>query len=241
MRLRVELAASVSKDPKRQDFNEDAFALGSACFALADGASESYDSQSWARLLTAAYVLDQGVGVPWVADRVRAYVQGSNFDSLSWSRQAAFERGSFSTLLGIKWAANGSDVEVLAVGDSLAVHIRDGQLLTSFPFQHATQFDARPRLLSTLTKANDFVEEADFVPSSNVDWTVQPGDQILLVTDAVGHWLLAHDHVLGDLVAVSTYEDFERLIVARRLDQSMRLDDSTVLRLIVEIGDPEGT
>lgn len=241
MRLTVELAASVAKDPKRQDFNEDTFALGSTCFALADGASESYDSQSWARLLTAAYLLDQDVGVPWVADRVRAYVEASNFEALSWSRQAAFERGSFSTLLGLKWAANGSDVEVLAVGDSLAVHIRDGQLLTSFPFQQAAQFDARPRLLSTLTKANDFVEEADFVPSSNVDWTVQPGDQILLVTDAVGHWLLAHDDVLDSLVAASTYEDFERLVVARRLDQSMRLDDSTVLRLIVESGDPEDT
>lgn len=241
MRLRVELAASVSKDPKRQDFNEDAFALGKTCFALADGASESYDSRKWAQLLTAAYVLDQDVGVPWVACRVRDYVESSDFDSLSWSRQAAFERGSFSTLLGLKWATTGSHVEVLAVGDSLAVHVRDSQLLTSFPFQQATQFDARPRLLSTLPEANGFVEEADFVPSSNVDWTVQPGDQILLVTDAVGHWLLAHDGALDALVAASTSEDFERLIVARRLDKSMRLDDSTVLRLAVEGGDPEGT
>ena len=241
MLLKVDLVASVAKDVQRQDLNEDAYALGDTIFSLADGASESYDSQSWARLLTKAYLLDQDVGVPWVADKVRTYVEASDFDSLSWSQQAAFERGSFSTLVGLKWAATGGDVEVLAIGDSLAVHVRDGRMLASFPFEQAAQFDARPRLLSTLTEANSFVEEADFVPVSNVDWAVQPGDQILLVTDAVGHWLLAHDDALGAVVALSTSDDFERLIVARRLDKSMRLDDSTILRLTIESGDQEVT
>ena len=239
MRLRVDLVASVAKDPARQDLNEDAFALGGSRFALADGASESYDSRTWARLLTEAYVLDQCVGVPWVADKVRTYLDSADFASLSWSRQAAFERGSFATLLGLELALNGSDAEVLAVGDSLALHVRDGVILTSFPFQHANQFDARPQLLSTLATANDFVGECDFFTTSSATWPVQPGDQILLVTDAVGHWLLAREDALTALSAVATDEEFEQLVVDRRRDRTMRLDDSTLLRIAVEGDEPE--
>lgn len=239
MQLRVDLVASVAKDPKRPDLNEDAYALGDVRFALADGASESYDSGTWARLLAQAYVLDQGVGVPWVADRVRTYLDSSDFASLSWSKQAAFERGSFATLLGLELAPNGSDADVLAIGDSLAVHVRDGVILASFPFQHAEQFDARPRLLSTLATANDFVGESDFFTSNSIRWSVRPGDQILLVTDAVGHWLLARKEALTTLGVVSTNEEFGQLVADRRLDKTMRLDDSTLLRIAVDGDEPE--
>lgn len=235
----MELAASVSKDPKRQDLNEDAFAEGDTCFALADGASESYDSKSWARLLTEAYMLNQNVDVPWVAERVLTYANASDFESMTWSRQAAYERGSFATLLGLKGGANGRDVDVLAIGDSLAVHVRDGLMLASFPFQQAGQFDARPQLLSTLAVANDFVREFDFFPSNSITWSVQPGDQILLVTDAVGHWLLSHVQALSELNTISDQDEFERLVVERRLDKTMRLDDSTFLRIVISGPAPE--
>jgi len=234
VRLRIDLAASVAKDLKRPDLNEDAYALGDARFALSDGASESYDSRTWARLLTEAYVLDQGVCVPWVADRVRTYLDSTDFASLSWSKQAAFERGSFATLLGLELAPNGTDAEVLAIGDSLAAHVRDGVILDSFPFQHAEQFDARPRLLSTLAAANDFVGESNFFTNSSITWPVRPNDQILLVTDAVGHWLLAHEEALTTLSVVSSNEEFGQLVADRRLDKTMRLDDSTILRIVVE-------
>lgn len=239
MRLRVDLVASVAKDPVRQDLNEDAFAVGGSRFALADGASESYDSRTWARLLTEAYVLDQGVGAPWVADKVRTYLDSTDFASLSWSRQAAFERGSFATLLGLELGPDGSEVHVLVIGDSLALHVRDGVILTSFPFQRADQFDARPQLLSTLATANDFVRESDFFTTSSVTWPVQPGDQILLVTDAVGHWLLAREDALAALGAVATEEEFEQLVVDQRRGRTMRLDDSTLLRIAVERNEPE--
>lgn len=241
MRLKVDLVASVAKDAQRQDLNEDAYALGETCFALADGASESYDSKNWAQLLTKAYLLDQGVNVSWVTDRVRSYVEASDFTSLSWSRQAAFERGSFATLLGLKWSLDSENVELLAIGDSLAVHVRNGVMLTSFPFQHAEQFDARPLLLSTQLMANDFVRKSDFCTTSTITWPVQAGDQIFLVTDAVGHWLLSHDEALTVLSTIRNPEEFEKMVFEKRSDKTMRLDDSTVLRIVINSSEPEYT
>jgi hypothetical protein len=239
VRLRVDLVASVAKDLQRQELNEDAFALGKTCVALSDGASESYDSQSWAQLLTQAYTLDQRVSAQWVAERVRAYLNSTDFATLSWSRQAAFERGSFATLLGLELAPNGLEVDVLAIGDSLAVHVRDGVVVESFPFKFAEEFDARPQLMSTLSTANAFVGEPDFFTKNSTTWQIQTGDQILLVTDAIGHWILAHKEALADLCSIPSVVEFEQMVVARRQDRSMRLDDSTILRILVDADDQE--
>lgn len=233
MRLKVDLVFSVAKDPQRQDLNEDAYAWSDARVALADGASESYDSKAWAHRITDAFVLDHAVGVIWVADRVREYSESMDFSSLSWSQQAAFERGSFATLLGLELSPDGTSAEVLAIGDSLALHVRDGVMLASFPFQHGVEFDARPQLLSTLATANDFVGASDFFNISSATWRIQPCDHILLVTDAVGHWLLTQQDALTALSNVTTSDEFEQLVIARRLDKSMRLDDSTVLRIAI--------
>lgn len=239
MRLRVDLVASVAKDLQRQELNEDAYAVGQTCVALADGASESYDSQTWARLLTQAYTLDQRVSVQWVAARVRTYLDSTDFASLSWSRQAAFERGSFATLLGLELAPNGVEVDVLAIGDSLAVHVRDGVMVESFPFKLAEEFDARPQLMSTISTANAFVGTPDFFTKNSATWQVQTGDQILLVTDAIGHWILARKEALADLHTITSVAEFEQLVVARRQDHSMRLDDSTIMRILVDADDQE--
>lgn len=239
MRLRVDLVASIAKDLQRQELNEDAYAEGKTCVALADGASESYDSQTWARLLSQSYTLDQRVSLQWVEERVCTYLGSTDFASLSWSRQAAFERGSFATLLGLELAPNGVEVDLLAIGDSLAVHVRNGVMVESFPFKFAEEFDARPQLMSTLSTANAFVGEPDFFSRNTTTWQVETGDQILLATDAVGHWILNHKEALAELHAINTLAEFEQLVVARRHDRTMRLDDSTIIRILVDAGDQE--
>lgn len=231
MRLCIELAASVPKDPERQDLNEDAYAVGASCVAVTDGASESYDSQAWARLLATAYANEQSVSVEWVAERIRAYLESTDVESLSWSRQAAFDRGSFATLLGLVLVPDEQEVDVLAVGDSLAVHVRDGAVLSSFPFAKPEDFDVRPQLLSTLTIANAFINEHEFFKNNSEAWKVRLGDCILLMTDAVGHWLLTYPEELPILLALSSAEAFEQFVIERRQDRRMRLDDSTIMRI----------
>lgn len=238
MRLSIDLVASVPKDPQRQDLNEDAYAVGESCVAVTDGASESYDSRAWARLLAEAYAKEQSVSAEWVAERIRTYLESTDIECLSWSRLAAFERGSFATLLGLELVPNRHEVDVLAIGDSLAVHVRDGAMLSSFPFAKPEDFDVRPRLLSTLASANTFIDEHEFFKNSSTTWEVQSGDCILLMTDAVGHWLLAHSEEVPTLIAMPSAEAFEELVIERRRDRRMRLDDSTVLRIVVVADEP---
>lgn len=240
MRLQISLFASVPKDFERPELNEDAWAQDEAqtCFALSDGASESYDSRVWAQLLVAKYASNPNFLPSWVDEVAAKYSQQVDFESLSWSKQAAFERGSFATLLGLQLAANGREVEVLAIGDSLACHLRNGTLLATFPYSTAEEFDARPALLSTLPSKNAFLVEPDFFARNTArTWAVEQGDVVLLVTDAVGQWLLrelaSEPGSLPAVEALRTEADLTELVRRMRAEHRMRYDDSTVLRLVV--------
>jgi hypothetical protein len=241
VQLRVSLCASTPKDPEQPSLNEDAWQADQAGqrWALSDGASESYDSQAWARALVEKYVLDPSVSAEWVRAAVAVYRGSVDFDSLSWSQQAAFDRGSFATLLGVELAPNNADLEVLAIGDSLALHVRRGALLSSYPYQSPEQFELRPQLLSTDGTANKFVEEQGFITNNSCKtWSLEPGDIVYLVTDAVGQWALSElasqPSSLDILDQLSSDEDLQALVLQLRAEKRMRLDDSTVVRLIAE-------
>nr|WP_308494805.1 protein phosphatase 2C domain-containing protein [Duganella fentianensis] len=228
------------------DLNEDAWSVDERTthIALSDGASESYDSKRWAQLLVQRYADDPCTTEgwllkDWVMDAVAAYENGIDFDALSWSKQLAFERGSFATLLTLELAENGNEVEVLSIGDCLAVHYRQGAVVFSYPFTSPEEFEERPQLLSTLRLENAFLADSDFFKQhTSKTWHVEPGDIIYLATDAVGQWLLreasADVSSFDSIQAVTTEAEFAELVLNLRAERRIKLDDSTILRLVVE-------
>jgi len=239
VRFQVDFAASIPKDATAPTLNEDAWAHNDCrtCVALSDGASESFDSKSWARLLVHQYAEDQRFNGEWVARAVKTYMSQVDFDSLGWAQQRAFDRGSYATLLGLTLAENDVDMDILAVGDSLAVHLRDGVVLDTYPFTRPEQFEARPKLLSTKAASNTFLAESDFFGSCSKTWSVQDGDVVLAVTDAVGQWLLSEyvnkTHGVEILSKITSESDFSELVERLRAEHHIKLDDSTLLRLLV--------
>jgi hypothetical protein len=240
VRLRIDFAASIPKDVASAELNEDAWAHNEelTCIALSDGASESFDSRTWANSLVSKYVFDQRFKAAWVEEAVREYAQSIDFDNLGWAAQRAFERGSFATFLGLKLAENGTDLDILCVGDSLAMHVRRGAALDTYPFQQPEEFDARPTLISTRREANQFLDESGFFSKASTTWTVAPGDVVYIATDAVGHWLLTEAvtcaETMETLQGLNAETEFQALVLDLRNEHRMKLDDSTLIRLVVE-------
>lgn len=240
MQLECSFAASVAKDLSYPELNEDAWSANAqgTCYALCDGASESYDSHRWARLLAERYAHDMAFVLSWVEEAVATYNGLVDRAGLSWSQQAAFDRGSFASLLGLQLAESRREVEVLAVGDSIACHLRGGILLASFPYTTPERFDERPTLLSTITEQNAFVHGPDFLEcNTSRKWSVEPGDSILMLTDAIGQWFLreleASPGSIETLEPVQSADALVELTMGMRAAGRMRIDDTTVLRLQV--------
>ena len=151
--------ASVPKQPGDGDRNEDAFRWrpSERALALCDGATESFDSRLWARILARRFVRDRDVTPAWVSAAIKVFRRLHKPAALSWSRRAAYDRGSFATLLGVETEADGSVARLVAVGDTVAVLLDGPKVVASFPYESAEDFRRRPALLSTRPEHNKFL------------------------------------------------------------------------------------
>ncbi|MBI5791660.1 MAG: hypothetical protein HZA63_09310 [Rhodocyclales bacterium] len=247
--MRHLFAGSCPKDPSGSDINEDrwAFSESRGTLALCDGASESFDSSVWAQILADKFTLDPAVTPEWLSDALADYVARHDFAGMSWSRQASYERGSFATLLGVQHIPGNQTVEVLAVGDSLAVLADGNRFVSSWLYCNPESFKERPTLFATLPEHNTFVSEGDFwtARGTHFDLSDLKSPRLLCVTDALGEWLLRQtqsgEEGLARLLALATEEELVNLVVEERAVGRMRVDDSTLIVVAFDKGgEPDG-
>ena len=231
MALTVLFAGSVAKHTEAPSENEDAYRLAPGRIVLSDGASESFDARSWASLLV-DHMVDQDLSLEAVEACANAYEALHDPNALSWSKAAAYERGSFATLLVAQDFPESNIIQVTAIGDSAAVFLDGDEYIASFPYEHSEQFLENPILLSTRLALN--------TPSQG-SWMSQvwsykeSGRRFLLcMTDALGAWALAHQEqgdpsALEILRGIRELGEFEALVEAERAAGRMRRDDTTLI------------
>lgn len=239
MPMKLKFVGTVPKDFAHLDSNEDAYGLDFELkrFAVGDGASESYDSKTWARMLVDKFISEPAISQGWLDDAANDYLAKFDQARLSWSQLAAFERGSFATLLGVTIADDSRTARILGIGDSIAVLLDGEAIVDSFPYKQSPDFQQRPELFSTSPAHNMFLSASNAISRYVCEWQfdglVSP--MILCMTDALGEWALRNveEGKIG-WSALSVIEDqdvFEALIVEERRTKNMRIDDSTLITL----------
>jgi hypothetical protein len=220
----------MGKEADEPYLNEDAVACREGCgvYAVSDGASESFGSRRWALVLVRRYVRRPMIDASWIARSIAVYNKGFDRTAMSWSAQAAFDRGSFATLLGLHFDHDLSGVSLLGIGDSLAV-LDDGQeVRATYPYSDVEQFRANPLLLSTLHERNQAILDGGFLTHWNLSGVA--GARLFCMTDALGAWLLAaRDERMGRLRALRCEPEFTQLVEDARSAGIMRRDDTTLL------------
>jgi|SRR5665213_290699 len=230
--MRLSFAASIAKYKQDSRLNEDAMgdraSLG--VYAVSDGASESFDSRRWSKLLVRLFLANAHVDERWLHRAVSLYVRQFDREAMTWSAQAAFDRGSFATLTGIVISPGRSQVQVLGVGDSLAVLVDGTHLVSSYPYQRPEQFALRPLLLSTVWEQNRALL-GNALAGLGARWSLRHlrDASVLLMTDALGAWLLRDPRSrVPKLLNLNTSLQFEALVGHERMNGQMRRDDTTL-------------
>lgn len=200
--------------------------------AICDGATVSYDPAPWAELLCQKFLLNNHIDRDWLSEAIASYEKNYDRDALPWMQQAAFDRGSFSTLLGVTASTDGRKAYIFGIGDSVAI-IADGlEFVSSFPYTTADQFDAAPILLSTSRTHNRLVTpellEAAIQPVQVAELS-EP--VLLLMTDALGRWCLERrdGKSLATLLSLTTDELFADFVETERVEGRLRRDDTTLV------------
>jgi hypothetical protein len=220
---------------KRDDVaNEDRWAVSddkTAC-ALSDGASVSFDSGPWAQILCKKFIERTGVTPEWLADAVNEYRLGYDRDAMSWSHQAAFDRGSFATLLGVVCSSEGRAARVFAVGDTLLALVDGGHIVRTIPYIQADEFDKAPLLLSTNGVENSRLDQE----AMNEAWHdlivgTHEAPILMLMTDAIGRWLLddPSPERVSLLLSLQDDQSFSEFVEKERSEGRLRRDDSTLV------------
>jgi hypothetical protein len=235
-KARLPLAFSVAK---REDCrNEDQFyRSGKGIYALSDGASVSFDSASWARILVRRYARKPEFTREWLSAATAEFRKLYDRDSLPWMQQASFDKGSFASLLGVRVVDQGRLIQVLSIGDSLAVLCDGDCIKATFPFSAASAFNRSPQLLCTNPAENVFLNGGDVGRNLVADWTFRGLKQpaLLCMTDALGHWLLSHrdrnPSPISVLRKVKTPKAFAHFVQEERAMGRMKRDDTTLIAL----------
>lgn len=237
--MKKEFAGTCSKDLQEPGSNEDQFCFSddSLRFALCDGASESYSSQLWAKIICRKFAADPKFGPEWLSNALGEYISAHDFPAMSWSQQSAYERGSFSTLLGIDFDPIHRSVDVLAVGDCLALLVDGDRFVEAWPITDPERFKDHPTLLATLSQHNGFIAETGFYERSvkTIHLSGYANPRLYCMTDALGEWALRHALAstggLGRLSSLATELELCELVVEERSAKRMRVDDSTLIIL----------
>jgi len=230
------------------EFNEDAYAfsLDLGRVAVSDGATDSYDSKTWAELIVKQFVNNPEVTNDWTSLLLEKYNLEHDHASMSWSKQAAFERGSFASLIGVENCPQHETVDVLAIGDSLAVLLDQTKFVASYPYSLSEEFNQRPELFSTLPRHNHFLDSDCFYSTHHKTWSISDCTRPLLLcmTDALGQWALKNEEsctpVWEKLYNIRSLDQLKELVAQERASKNMRLDDVTFILIDLTGEDDNG-
>jgi hypothetical protein len=237
--MKVLFKGQVPKDLNYPESMEDAmaFSTDNDRIAISDGASESFDSKTWAELIVESFVVDSSISKTWLVTLASQFAANFDLSSLSWSKAAAFERGSFATLLGIENFNNLNDVEIINVGDCLAVLLDGIDAVKTYPYHSAEQFQQRPNLFCSNLADNKFFQDSNFYADHQTTWNLNGlrSPNILCMTDALGEWALrkaAEGNPQWEfLLGISNTETLVDLVVSERESRSMKVDDVTLVSI----------
>lgn len=204
---------------------------GTAC-ALSDGASVSYDPRAWAGILARRFTENTVVSFDWLQAAITEFRTAHDRETMPWMQQAAFDRGSFATLLGIEFSPDWRAARVFAVGDTLLAFVDLGQVVRTIPYVQSDDFDRSPQLLSTNPLENGWLDK-DAISSAwhELNIASHEAPTLLLMTDALGRWLLDQPDVsrVSTLLNIPSEQEFRDFVEGERAAGRLKRDDTTLV------------
>lgn len=217
-------------------------------FAISDGASDAIFSKIWAKMLVRSFgrgnLLSSGLTSEFLNLQQR-WRNCYQWQSLPWYLEEKARHGSFATLLAFqimedepcdgcvtpKWTA-------MAIGDSCIFQVRDECIVKSFPIESSSMFTNRPHLLSTNPQYNSLIEKR----ICSTGGEIVAGDTFYLMTDAIACWFISEVEngrspwieLTEIFCSVDNQDCFSRWLSRLRSSSSIRNDDVTVVRVVVD-------
>ena len=222
---------------------EDAIAVDTQTFrfAVADGATESFDARNWAERLAQHWVQRKSTLTveefrDWVATEGRELHDSWTGLTLSWYSEEKARYGSFATLVGVELDLNTESPswQAIALGDACLLHFRNKMLLKSLPLSGSEGFNSGPVLVASDSSLHESSMQSVVTDSG----TFQDGEVLLLMSDAASLWCLQRfengDLDVVEFLSAKSDEELREFFDAERLAGRIRNDDLAIVRIEIK-------
>ena len=242
--MRIIYQGTQPKEIGEEMANEDSFAFSQDLtkFILCDGASESYNSQLWAKLICDSYISDD-IDVDWLGNAVKKYVLEHDFNTMSWSQLSAYQRGSFTTLTSLCVDPINRKIIVRLFGDSFIFFFKkiNGNY-EYFQTFNIPNFHLNPLLLSTKIELNKDIDLSIGNDKHYLEVPIPPDEEPIIAicaTDALADWfsramsVVNHNRLVNIFLTMNDRK-FNKLVSFCRGRGSLKVDDTTLVILEIE-------
>jgi serine/threonine protein phosphatase PrpC len=225
------------------------------CFAIADGATQSFYSSIWSKLLVDYFCenpqIDKNNWQEWLEliqqkwlEEVKAELEkaksGNNFAWIEIYNGLERSKSATSTFIGLQFIENQAKISI--VGDSCLFIFQGNQLIQNYLLKKSTNFNDRPGYFGSRSKNND-----DYEPKFlDIELKYkQHSDKLyfVLATDALAEYIFKYTEqqrdILTTLLTINSEQEFENFVKSARQDDTIKMKNDDVTLMILEVSDGE--
>jgi hypothetical protein len=226
------------------------------CFAIADGASQSFYPSIWAELLVNHFCQNpninkgnwedwlQPIQEKWLVEVEQRVIKAKNENSPVWvtnQNRFSFREPATSTFIGVQFI--GDKVKGSIIGDSCLFIVEGDQLSKKYQLIHtyllkeSKDFNDCPGYFASYNKDNNFISD-NFQISLNQKKS-QKDIYFILATDALSEYIFKctenENNIFETLLSISSPKIFEGLVASARNSDSIKMKNDDVTLLILSI------
>ncbi|MDJ0562402.1 MAG: PP2C family serine/threonine-protein phosphatase [Microcystis sp. M49629_WE12] len=223
------------------------------CFAIADGATQSFYSSIWSKLLVDYFCenpqIDKNNWQEWLEliqqkwlEEVKAELEkaksGNNFAWIEIYNGLERSKSATSTFIGLQFIENQAKISI--VGDS-CLFIFQGNQIKTYLLKKSTDFNNQPEYFGSRSKNND--HEPKFL---DIELKYkQHSDKLyfVLATDALAEYIFKYTEqqrdILTTLLTINSEQEFENFVKSARHNGTIKMKNDDVTLMILEVSDGE--
>ena len=231
------------RDSYQYKFIQDKYALDKSnkSFAIADGTTQSFNSENWARLLTSLFVkkpLFEPNQIIEGFSKLTSDFEGFEFKYSENPAKASLEKakkdkGGTSTFLGVQFISQNL-IKVISCGDSNLFVLNEKSIKTSYPFTNLDSLDENNFFINTeALKKNEI--DTSFFKTTEIE--LQGKEKILLATDALSRLILMKNTVANELSEVSNFDELHNF--CHKYWDSNELQEDDITAFFIDSTEPE--
>lgn len=184
--------------------------LQNKTIAVADGTTQSFNSEVWADIITKAFTEKSAFKVEQIIELFSNKVpefKSYNYDFSNNPAKASLEKakqaiGGTATFLGLKFNDVNS-IDVISCGDTNLFLFNDKNKYTAFPFSDIESLDRNNNFINTeqllLSKIDETYFKYKTIP-------LEPNDVLILATDALSRLILKNPKIIYELLLVNNFD-----------------------------------